>query len=149
VLCLDWTCEASRDQPGKNYAATLFLSGTGVQHPRSQLLYWEIMTCSRCSGAEQIPGQRWCRRCLSAYAGERRARLRLEKRAPELLSVAREAVGQVRTMLQSLGAWSQPPQCCRDAHFRDHPCGCACHAARAWLESLPETLTFNSHADGR
>jgi hypothetical protein len=42
----------------------------------------------------------------------------------------------VRTMLQGLGAWSQPPQCCRDAHFRNHPCGCVCHGARAWLESL-------------
>ena len=56
----------------------------------------------------------------------------LEKRTPELLTVAREAVGRVRTMLE----WPQPPQCCRDTHFRSHPCGCVCHGARIWLESL-------------
>jgi hypothetical protein len=32
------------------------------------------MTCSRCKDAERIPGQRWCRPCLTIYQRERRAR---------------------------------------------------------------------------
>jgi hypothetical protein len=31
------------------------------------------MTCSRCHKSERIPGQRWCRACLTAYQRERRA----------------------------------------------------------------------------
>jgi hypothetical protein len=120
----------------------------GVRQPCSQIVILGAMTCSRCSNAERIPGQRWCRRCLSVYAGERRARLKLERRAPELLTMAREAIGQVRTILQGLGAWSQPPQCCRDAHFRYLPCDCVCHGARAWLESrtrlVDGTLIINT-----
>jgi hypothetical protein len=30
--------------------------------------------CSRCRKSERIPGQRWCRACLTAYQRERRAK---------------------------------------------------------------------------
>jgi len=34
------------------------------------------MACLRCGKVERIPGQRWCRACLTVYARERRARMR-------------------------------------------------------------------------
>ena len=45
----------------------------------SESLRSPIMTCSQCSRADRLPGQRWCRVCLTAYARDWRARRRLEK----------------------------------------------------------------------
>ena len=62
----------------------------------------------------------------------------MEKRAPELLAKWRDAVGQVERLLKGLGAMSQFPKCCGQAHFHmvvRGPSGCACHQARQWLES--------------
>src|SRR5271163_2593176 len=97
------------------------------------------VTCSRCKATERISGQRWCRNCLTDYARERRWRVRLEKQAPELLELARECHAQVEALLRSIGAMYQPPRCCMQTHMHmlvAAPCGCACHRARAWLESM-------------
>lgn len=73
----------------------------------------------------------------AAYARERRARLQLEKRAPELLAKWHEAVRQVDQLLRGIGARSQLPHCCRQRHFGivvRGSRGCACHKAVQWLE---------------
>jgi hypothetical protein len=95
-----------------------------------------VMRWLRCGDADRIMRQRWCRACLTAYARERRARFRLAKRAPELLAVATEAVNRLRETLQSINAFTTQPNCCARAHFRGSYCGCVCHRARAWLESV-------------
>jgi hypothetical protein len=38
------------------------------------MLYSSQMLCSKCHTAERIPGQRWCRECLTAYQRQRRER---------------------------------------------------------------------------
>jgi hypothetical protein len=56
---------------------------------------------------------------------------------PDIMAATlQEAVNQLEQLLRGIGAMSQPPQCCRDAHMRVLPCRCACHGARAWLESV-------------
>ena len=92
---------------------------------------------SRCKTAERLPAQRACRPCLTGYQRERRARRRLEKRAPALLSLAREAESQLRAMVQGIGGFTAHPKCCAGVHFAASPvCGCVCHKAKAWLESV-------------
>jgi hypothetical protein len=60
--------------------------------------------------------------------------LRLVKPAPELLAALREGAGQLRGLLQSLGAFTLMPKCCPNVHWAAAlVCGCACHKARAWL----------------
>ena len=102
-----------------------------------EVLHSGSMTCSRCMRGERITGQRWCRACLTAYARERRARLQLQKRAPELLAKWHEAMGQIEQLLRGIGAMSQLPNCCRQIHFtmvNQGSCGCPCNKALQWLE---------------
>jgi hypothetical protein len=97
-----------------------------------------VMTCSKCQQAERIPGQRWCRGCLPAYARHWRTRRRLEK--PSI--VLREAKAQIEAMLQAVGGPLRRPQCCNGKHLFSVSavCGCACHKARKWLEA--QRVTF-------
>jgi hypothetical protein len=110
-----------------------------------------VMTRSRCKTAERLPGQCVCRPCLTGYQRERRARRRLEKRAPELLANWREAAGQVEGLLRGIGGLSTHPKCCASVHWAASPmCACACHKARTWLDSvrLVEGSPFLEPEDG-
>jgi hypothetical protein len=46
------------------------------------VLYTALMQCSRCRTAERLQGQRWCRRCLTSYQRERRAKTRGKSGTP-------------------------------------------------------------------
>ena len=54
---------------------------------------------------------------LTGYQRERRARRRLEKWPPELLSLAREAESQLRSVVQGIGGLTKHPKCCASVHW--------------------------------
>jgi hypothetical protein len=96
------------------------------------------MSCSRCSHPERIPRQRWCRKCLPAYARERRARQSLEK--PQ--AVIREAKAQLESLLSAVGGFPSRPKCSNGSHLFSVSavCSCACHKACDWLQA--KRVTF-------